>query len=309
MTLISDSALSKHILPEWADKHDYDFTTIRSLLSFVGSQKTVMLMNTPSLLHQSHENIFTDIHARAEVKKAEGWMIYTIPQVQLAAEPKVLIREIAQRYGLTIQEEVDPRIYDLPNTSNEVMLFIPEPVRSTLGTSVRKWLNEVITSVYADNMSLSPNLIIYGDWNQFDVLSLSSIDYAKVWFAALLVWERWVKSHIYALENTSLVSVLPDFGVIYPLTDISVVPQLREQIQAILQNPQQIQVQLCPSDQDCISSRVLTEQKYPNTYSYSLNIGGQAVLVSNAPHLILVKDPKDRIPKKDLKTQKEWQRI
>jgi hypothetical protein len=140
-------------------------------------------------------------------------------------------------------------------------------------------------------------------------LALISIDYVKVWYAALKVWEAHVSNRPALLERSLQIYVLSDFGVVLPLSDQKDVASLRAEMEALLQTPQHIRVQLCRNEQECVSSRVLTVQKYPNARSYSLVLEGQAVLISDAPQLILVKDPKDLLSKEVLASQSPWERM
>lgn len=294
--LLSDHPLAKHILGEWAKAHEYDFYTLESLLTFVGPHKDVLLIDQKVLIN-NHENVFQDIHQRAILKGEEGWLVWRIPEVELDDEAPSLIQEVAARYGLEIYKSQDSELQSLPGMGQEYLVRVPPDLQETLGISPVDWLKEAVRNLRVGK----PNaLTIYGDWNALSNIFLKSSDYAKVWFAITKVWDGLVREGKVRNEEYREIYVFPDFGLSIPSLDNELVEIIRDQVNAILETPQSILLRMFTNTIDCVSSRLLTNKRYPNNKTYSLIIDEQNILVSDAPLLIIIKDPKDRIPSSDI---------
>jgi hypothetical protein len=316
---ISDNPLAKHLLPKWADAHDYNFNTLLSMLTFVGKNGNIITIDS-DVIEGSHENIFLDIGYRAEDKAENGWFIYTIPFTQSAKNPKNIIYEIAERYGFKIHDSSDKRLLDVPNTQSEVILEVSPQQQKLFTPSVSDWISNMVSSIYSgDNISLRSSMVLVGDWNRLINLSLAGTDYAKVWYAIFKAIND-LASSVSSLDESQVlglfdvqpqdICVLPDLSVRVFTWNPSTAQLIQEKMDGILENPQNIKLEIFDSLQDSISSRMLTSRLYPNTNTFSFVLDeNKYIVVSDANFIVNAKDPKDRISPEDIQKKMAWEKI
>jgi len=277
--LLYHNTMPYHILEEWAYEHDYDENTILENLKKVGPEKDVVIIKHDLVLRDP-ESIFWDLKSRSQVKESRGWFIVKLDEVYLARNLSDIYLEIAKAFNFQTHKDL--------NVPNEI-LFKPTEDREYFGFDVREWLSRSLENIFLD---IPLTIRISGDWNMMDNIPLTAETYSKVWYAAYRGFQKLLNINPEIVKFNKLIKVYPDLSIEMVVYNIEEAEIVKEEVEGILSEPQNVQVVLCKTLAECIASRANTKELIPNSIPFSIYVGGEHILASNS-RLELILKPAD----------------